>query len=195
MPTTSAAGRRSESGVKPTTSAKTIEAESKWSAIAWVAAFSRSAIELGKMFTRSASDFSCSARSALSASLRCLAKEARSKNATDAEPITFNASIVLVNQAGRSASENSASPARPVSRKTTMNAPNQRTAWRTSRKTSAPSGARTPHNPTPPEGRNPPTSICPTVVVRRMSSNCVTRKGWNRRVSAKITNEATETAK
>ena len=33
-----------------------------------------------------------------------------------------------------------------------------------------------PHNPTPPEGRNPPTSICPAVVVSRMSRSCVTRR-------------------
>ena len=46
----------------------------------------------------------------------------------EAVPMTFNASIVLVNQTGRSASENSTSPARPVSTKTTRNATNQRTA-------------------------------------------------------------------
>ena len=64
MPTTSAGGRRCASGVKSTTSAKRMEAASKWSAIVWVAAFSRSAIELGRMFMRSVSDFSCSTRSA-----------------------------------------------------------------------------------------------------------------------------------
>ena len=42
--------------------------------------------------------------------------------------MTFNANIVLVNQTGRSASENNISPARPVSRKITRKAPNQRTA-------------------------------------------------------------------
>ena len=52
-----------------------------------------------------------------------------------------------------------------------------------------------PHNPTPPEARNPPISICPTVVVNRMSRSCVIRKGWKRRVRAKTTNEPSETAK
>ena len=109
--------------------------------------------------------------------------------------MTFNASIVLVNQTGRSASANNASPATPVRRKTTTKTPNQRTACRTSRKTSAPSGARMPHNPTPPEGRKPPTSICPAVVVNRMSRSCVSSRNRNRRVRAKTTNEPSETAK
>jgi hypothetical protein len=47
-----------------------MEAEAKWSAMGWVAAFSRSAIELGRMFSRSDSDFSCSTQSAVSAALR-----------------------------------------------------------------------------------------------------------------------------
>ena len=128
MPTISAGGRRCASGVNPTTSAKTMEAAAKSSAIVWAAAFSRSAIGRGRMFTRRASDFSCSARSAVSAALRWWAKVARSVKATEAVPMTFNASIVLVNQTGRSASENNTSPARPVSRKTTRKAPNQRTA-------------------------------------------------------------------
>ena len=68
---------------------------------------------------RSASDFSCSARSAVSAALRWLAKEARSVKATAPAPMTFNASIVLVNQTGRSASGKNTSPAMPVRRKTT----------------------------------------------------------------------------
>ena len=52
-----------------------------------------------------------------------------------------------------------------------------------------------PHNPTPPEGRNPPTSICPAVVVNKMSRSCVTRKGWKRRVHTKTTSEPSETRK
>ena len=59
----------------------------------------------------------------------------------------------------------------------------------------APSGARMPHNPTPPEARNPPISICPAVVVNRMSSSCVTSSRSKRRVRAKTTNEPRETAK
>jgi hypothetical protein len=98
-----------------------------------------------------------------------LAKEARSVKATAPVPMIFNASIVLVNQMGRSASVNRTSPAMPKSRNTRTNAINQRTACRTSRKTRAPSGARMPHSPTPPDGRNPPTSICPAAVVRRIS--------------------------
>ena len=77
----------------------------------------------------------------------------------EATPTMFNASIVLVNHNGRSASAKSTSPRIPVSRNTNRNATNQRTAWRTSRKTRAPKGARMPQSPTAPEGRNPPTSI------------------------------------
>ena len=43
-------------------------------------------------------------------------------------PMTFKASIVLVNHSGRSPSGNHTSPAMPVSRKTTTNATNHRTA-------------------------------------------------------------------
>ena len=43
-------------------------------------------------------------------------------------PMTFSASIVVVNETGRSAFEMKISPARPVTRKTTTNAMNQRTA-------------------------------------------------------------------
>ena len=87
MPTTSPAGSRSDIGVKFTRSANTIEAESTWSAIEPVAAFNRSAIERGRMATRRASDLACSARSAVSASLRSFAKEASTVNAIAAVPI------------------------------------------------------------------------------------------------------------
>src|SRR4029453_4015839 len=52
-----------------------------------------------------------------------------------------------------------------------------------------------PQSPPAPEGRNPPTSIIPAVGENRMSRSCVTRKGWNRRVRAKTTNDPSETAK
>ena len=65
---------------------------------------------------------------------------------------TFRASIALENQPGSVASAKNSSPPIPVSRKTAMNPTNQRTADRTSMKTSAPSGARMPHTPTTPEG-------------------------------------------
>ena len=121
-------GSRCASGVNPTTSAKRMEAAAKSSAIVRAAALSRSAIGRGRMFTRRASDFSCSARSALNAALRWWAKVARSVKAMLAVPMTFNASIVLVNHTGRSASGKNSSPATPVARKMTMKAPNQRTA-------------------------------------------------------------------
>ncbi len=91
-------------------------------------------------------------------------------------PTMFNASIALVNQIGKSASRKRTSPAMPVSRKTTTKTPNHRIARRTSRKTRAPSGARIPQSPTPPDGRNPPTNICPTAVMRRMSRSWMTRR-------------------
>ena len=64
----------------------------------------------------------------------------------------FRASIVLVNQPGSSGQTGPmTSPTIPDPRKTTTNAMYQRTADRTSLKTSAASGARIPHRPTPPE--------------------------------------------
>jgi hypothetical protein len=52
-----------------------------------------------------------------------------------------------------------------------------------------------PHKPTPPEGRKPPTSIIPAVVVSRISRSCTFRRKWRFRVRAKTTNEPSETAK
>ena len=52
-----------------------------------------------------------------------------------------------------------------------------------------------PHNPTPPEARNPPSSICPVVGITRMSTSWVSRNGWKRRVRAKTTSEPSDTAK
>ena len=62
------------------------------------------------------------------------------------------------------------SPAIPDPRNTTTNATYQRTADRTSLNTSAPSGARIPQRPTPPESRNPPSGIIDSVGASRMST-------------------------
>jgi hypothetical protein len=53
---------------------------------------------------------------------------ARSMKAMEAAPTTFNASIVLVNHEGRSATGKNNSPRMPVNRKTNRNAMNHRTA-------------------------------------------------------------------
>ena len=61
-------------------------------------------------------------------------------------------------------------PAVPEPRKMTSQATNQRVADRTSLNTSAPSGARMPHRPTPPAPRKPPSGIIESVGASRMSS-------------------------
>ena len=83
----------------------------------------------------------------------------------------FKASIVLVNQPGNSGQTGPmTSPTIPDPRKTTTHARYQRTADLTSLKTSAPSGARIPQRPTPPERRNPPSGIIDSVGASRMST-------------------------
>ena len=83
----------------------------------------------------------------------------------------FRASIVLVNQTGSGVQIGPInSPANPDPRNTTTKAAYQRTADRTSLNTSAPSGARIPHRPTPPESRNPPSGIIERVGASRMST-------------------------
>ena len=83
----------------------------------------------------------------------------------------FRASIVLVNHSGSGAQTGPmASPAIPDPRNTTSHATYHRAADRTSLNTSAPSGARIPHRPTPPEARNPPSGIIDSVGASRMST-------------------------
>ena len=124
------------------------------------------------MLSRRFSAFACSTRSAASASRRSLANTASSVN-TIAPPTTmFSASIVLVNQRGSGDQIGPmTSPAIPDPRNTTTNATNQRAADLTSLNTSAPSGARIPQSPTPPESRNPPSGIIDSVGARRMSTS------------------------
>ena len=110
----------------------------------------------------SASDRSCSARSATSASFRCFANEASRVKEMAPAPMMFSANIVLGNQLGKSASGKKSSPATPVRRKTNTKATNQRMARRTSRKTRAPSGARIPHSATP-DGEEPADEHLPGV--------------------------------
>ena len=52
-----------------------------------------------------------------------------------------------------------------------------------------------PHSPTPPEGRNPPDNIWPTVVERRTSRSCDAEERREIPVREKTTNEPTEIAK
>ena len=49
-----------------------------------------------------------------------------------------------------------------------------------------------PHSPTPPDGRNPPDTICPSVVMRSTSRSSVVRNGPNVLVFEKTTNEPSE---
>src|SRR5215211_6019101 len=83
----------------------------------------------------------------------------------------FRASIVLVNQPGSGGGTGPmTSPAIPDPRNTTAYAAYQRAADLTSLNTSAPSGARIPHRPTPPASRNPPSGIIESVGASRIAS-------------------------
>ena len=152
MPTTSAGCRRSDSGVKSTTSANRIDAAANWSAIVAVSALSLSAIERGRMFSSRFSARSCSTRSAASASSRWRTNCARSPNTTAPATVTLSAIIVLSNQAGRvDRPPPASSPTIPETRNTATKATNQRTPARAPSNTRAPSGARMPHRPTAPD--------------------------------------------
>ena len=123
------------------------------------------------MLSRSLSAFACSSRSAASASRRWLANTASSVNTMAPPTAMLRASIVLVNQLGSGDHIGpTISPAIPDPRNTTRYATYQRVADPTSLNTSAPSGARIPHRPTPPESRNPPSGIIDSVGASRMST-------------------------
>src|ERR671911_467577 len=128
-------------------------------------------MERGRMLSRRFSAFACSCRSAPSASRRWLANTASSVNTMVPPTAMFRASIVLVNQPGSGRQIGSmSSPAIPDPRNTTRYATYQRAADPTSLNTSAPSGARIPQRPTPPEARNPPSGIIDSVGASRMST-------------------------
>ena len=94
-------------------------------------AFSRSAIERGRMFSRSLSALACSSRSAASASRRWLANTASSVNTMAPPTAMLRASIVLVNQLGSGDQIGpTISPAIPDPRNTTRHATYQRVADR-----------------------------------------------------------------
>jgi hypothetical protein len=157
--------------VKSTTSANRIEAEFSWSAIGCVDAFSRSAIERGRMLSNSPSDFACSTRRAARASRRSWANTARRMNTIAPPTVMLRASIVVVNNPGIAGGmAPSISPRNPEVRNTTAYARYQRAADRTSLNTRAPKGARIPHSPTPPDWRNPPSGIIDRVGASRMST-------------------------
>ena len=137
------------------------------------------------------SAFACSCRSAASACARWLANSASSVNTIVPPTAMFSASIVLVNQPGSSGQTGPmTSPTIPDPRKTTTNATNQRTADRTSLKTSAPSGARIPQRPTPPEPRKPPSGIIDSVGASRMSTWPTRSSHWKSRVRENTTIDA-----
>ena len=79
--------------------------------------------------------------------------------------------MMLVNQSGGGVQIGPMiSPAIPDPRKTSTYATYQRAADLTFEKTSAPSGARIPQRPTPPDARNPPSGIMDIVGASRMST-------------------------
>ena len=109
---------------------------------------------------------------------------------------TLRASIVLVNHTGTAGdTPPSSSPAMPEPRNTTTYATYQRLAARTSLNTSAPSGARIPHRPTPPESRKPPSGIIDSVGASRIAT-WPTSRNWSKfRVREKTTMDASRTTK
>ena len=191
-------GRREPlaSGVKSTTSANRIDAELNWSAIVWVWALSRSAIDRGRMLSSRLSALDCSSRNAASASRRWLANTASSVKTIVPPTVMLRASIVLVNHTGTAGdTPPSSSPAMPEPRNTTTHATYQRTADRTSLNTSAPSGARIPHRPTPPESRKPPSGTIDSVGANRIAT-WPTKRNWSKfRVREKTTMAASRTTK
>ena len=192
MPTTSAGCRRSESGVKSTTSANRIDAEANWSAIVPASALSLSAIERGRMFSSRLSARSCSTRSAASASSRWRTNCARSPNTTAPAKVTLSAIIVGANQAGKVGPLPVTWPTIPDTRNIARNATNQRTPERAPLNTRAPSGARMPHRPTAPEPMKPPTNAIEIVGASRMSSSSIRRNRSVSRVREKIAIAPTE---
>ena len=197
MPTTSAAGRRSESGVKSTTSAKRIDAAVELVGDRLRLALSLSAIDRGRMLSRRLSAFACSIRSAASASWRCCAKTASSVKTIVPPTATLSASIVVVNQRGqrrRDAAEQLAGDPRAEEDDDEGDEPASR-ASRTSLNTSAPSGARMPQRPTPPEARKPPSGIIDSVGARRMATWPTRSSSAKSRVREKTTIAPSKTTK
>ena len=128
MPTISAGGRRCASGVKSTTSAKRMEA-----AVEVVG--DRLGGGLQSLGDRARQDVQEEGLGLLllgserrQRRVALVGERGEEREGDGGGPMTFNASIVLVNHTGRSASGKNTSPAMPVSRKTTTKATNQRTA-------------------------------------------------------------------
>jgi hypothetical protein len=109
---------------------------------------------------------------------------------------TLRPSIVLVNHSGTAGDTPPiSSPAMPEPRNTTRYATYQRAALRTSLNTSAPSGARIPHRPTPPEPRKPPSGAIESVGASRMATWPTRRNLPKSRVREKTTIAASRIAK
>ena len=104
--------------------------------------------------------------------------------------------MMLVNHSGTAGdTPPSSSPAIPEPRNTTRYATYQRAAVRTSLNTSAPSGARIPHRPTPPESRKPPSGTIESVGASRMATWPTRRNVSKSRVREKTTIAASRVAK
>ena len=140
MPTTSAGDIFSVRLVKPTTSAKRIDAAVNWSAIVWGSALSLSAIGRGRTFRSRVSAWSCAIVRALSASSRCLANSASRVNTIVPPTAMLSANIRVVNHAGSGEVVPRISPARPHPRKTARNATYQRSRTARPQRRVRPSG-------------------------------------------------------
>ena len=158
--------QRSASRVKSTTSANRIEAAANWSAIVPGSAFSRSAMEWGRMLSNRFSARSCSTRSAASASSRCLT------NVRQGPTDRTRERHVERDHRAREPGRERRSTARgqladePRSEEHDDEGDDQRTPARAPSNTSAPSGARMPHRPKRPtrgsHPRTPSRSSVPT---------------------------------
>ena len=110
---------------------------------------------------------SCALRSPTSASWRCFANSASSVKTIVPPTVMLSASIRLENHSGSGDWLPRRIAAMPEPRKRTSHRTNQRMPEPTPRNTSAPSGARIPHRPTPPVGRKPPIGIIDRVGAMR----------------------------
>ena len=97
-------------------------------------------------------------------------------NTTTATTATLLASMTVANQSGTVLTGPRISPITPEPMKKIRNAINHLTPARTSAKTSAPSGAKTPQMPTALAAMKPPNGIIETVGLIRMLASSMRRK-------------------
>ena len=169
-----------------------------WSAIGCVEAFSRSAIERGRMFSETSPRTSPGLDEGREGVAPFLGGEHRQEGEHDR---TADCDIEGEHrgreQPGDRRRNGRAALRRgiPEVRKTTTYARYQRATDRTSLNTRAPNGARMPHRPTPPDSRNPPSGIIDRVGANRMSTWFTLRSIRKSRVLAKTTIAPSSTAK